>query len=150
MAQIVKNPPAMQDTQVWSLGQEYPLLKEMAYPLHYSCLENSIDRGAWWATVHGVKRVGRNWATNTATTHIYKSGLYGFWYLLVFSLLGLLSCLYWFPQAFLTSFHCGLLDHVSETLWSPGSCIWDTVTNFPGGPGKWAIEPRVRAAGPTF
>ena len=23
-------------------------------PLHYSCLENSMDRGAWWATVHGV------------------------------------------------------------------------------------------------
>ena len=22
--------------------------------LHYSCLENSIDRGSWWATVHGV------------------------------------------------------------------------------------------------
>ena len=25
------------------------------YPLQYSCLENSIDRGAWWATVHGCK-----------------------------------------------------------------------------------------------
>ena len=24
--------------------------------LHYSCLGNSIDRGAWWATVHGVER----------------------------------------------------------------------------------------------
>ena len=23
-------------------------------PLQYSCLENSVDRGAWWATVHGV------------------------------------------------------------------------------------------------
>ena len=22
-------------------------------PLQYSCLENSMDRGAWWATVHG-------------------------------------------------------------------------------------------------
>ena len=27
-------------------------------PLQYSCLENSMDRGAWWATVHGVVRVG--------------------------------------------------------------------------------------------
>ena len=25
------------------------------YPLQYSCLGNSIDRGAWWATVHGYK-----------------------------------------------------------------------------------------------
>ena len=24
--------------------------------LQYSCLENSIDRGAWWATVHGVSK----------------------------------------------------------------------------------------------
>ena len=23
-------------------------------PLQYSCLKNSMDRGAWWATVHGV------------------------------------------------------------------------------------------------
>ena len=27
-------------------------------PLHYSCLENSMDRGAWWATVHGVSKTG--------------------------------------------------------------------------------------------
>ena len=25
-------------------------------PLQYSCLENPMDRGAWWATVHGVAR----------------------------------------------------------------------------------------------
>ena len=23
-------------------------------PLHYFCRENSVDKGAWWATVHGV------------------------------------------------------------------------------------------------
>ena len=27
-------------------------------PLHYSCLENPMNRGAWWATVHGVARGG--------------------------------------------------------------------------------------------
>ena len=26
------------------------------YPLQYSCLENSMDRGAWWATVHAVAK----------------------------------------------------------------------------------------------
>jgi len=26
-------------------------------PLQYSCLGNPMDRGAWWATVHGVARV---------------------------------------------------------------------------------------------
>ena len=25
-------------------------------PLQYSCLENSMDRGAWWAVVHGVAK----------------------------------------------------------------------------------------------
>ena len=29
------------------------------YPLQYSCLENSMDRRAWWATVHGVTK---SWA----------------------------------------------------------------------------------------
>ena len=40
------------------------------YLLHYSCLENSKDRGAWQATVHGVgsQRVGHDWAANTTTT----------------------------------------------------------------------------------
>ena len=27
-----------------------------SYLLKYSCLENSMDRGAWWATVHGVTK----------------------------------------------------------------------------------------------
>jgi len=26
------------------------------YPLQYSCLENSMDRRAWWAAVHGVAK----------------------------------------------------------------------------------------------
>ena len=25
-------------------------------PLQYSCLDNSMDKGAWWATVHGVTK----------------------------------------------------------------------------------------------
>ena len=39
---------------VQSLGQEDPLEEEMA--LLYSCLENSMDRGAWWAIVHGAAK----------------------------------------------------------------------------------------------
>ena len=53
----MKNPPAMQETQVPSLSQEDPLEKGMTdYPLQYSCLENSMDRRACWATVHGVAK----------------------------------------------------------------------------------------------
>ena len=29
-------------------------------PLQYSCLENPMDRGAWWAAVHGSQRVGHD------------------------------------------------------------------------------------------
>ena len=55
MAQTVKNLSALQETQVQPLGQEYPLEKGI-YPLQYSCVENSMDRGAWQATVHGVAK----------------------------------------------------------------------------------------------
>ena len=47
VAQTVRNLPVMQETRVWSLGQEDLLEKGMAYPLHYSCLDTSMDRGAW-------------------------------------------------------------------------------------------------------
>ena len=53
MAQVVKNLPAMQETQVWSLGWEDPLEKGMAT---YSCLENPMDRGASRATVYGITK----------------------------------------------------------------------------------------------
>ena len=33
-------------------------------PLQYSCLENPMDRGAWWAAVHGVTRVGHDLVTS--------------------------------------------------------------------------------------
>ena len=33
-----------------------PLEKEMATQVQYPCLENPMDRGAWWAMVHGVAK----------------------------------------------------------------------------------------------
>ena len=59
MAQQVQNLPAMQkqqETQVRSLGQEDPLQVGMATHSSYSSLENPMDRGAWWATVHGAAK----------------------------------------------------------------------------------------------
>ena len=54
--QMVKNLPAMQQTQAQSLGQEYSPGEGNGNPLQYSCLENPMDRGAWWATVHAVAK----------------------------------------------------------------------------------------------
>ena len=40
-------------------------------PLQYSCLENPMDRGAWWAAVHGVAK-GRTWLSDfTFTFHFH-------------------------------------------------------------------------------
>ena len=56
MAQMVKNLPAMQEIWVQSLGHGYPSREGKGNPLHCSCLENSMDRGAWQATVHEVAK----------------------------------------------------------------------------------------------
>ena len=70
VSQMVKNLPAMQETQVRSLGQKDPL-KKIGCLLQYSCLENSMDRGAWWAIQSmGSQRVGHDWVTNTSTFQI--------------------------------------------------------------------------------
>ena len=51
VAQMVKNMPTMQETQAPRSPGE-----GNGYPLQYSCLKNSMDRGPWWATVHGVAK----------------------------------------------------------------------------------------------
>ena len=52
---------AMRETLVRSLSWEDPLEKEMTTHSKYSCPENPMDRGAWWATVHGVtEKVGHD------------------------------------------------------------------------------------------
>ena len=56
MAQMVKNPPAMQADQGLIPGSGRSPGEGNGNPLQYSCLENSMDRGAWRATVHGVAK----------------------------------------------------------------------------------------------
>ena len=45
-----------QEMPVSSLGQEDPLEEEMAIHSRFSCLENLMDRGAWWVTVQRVAK----------------------------------------------------------------------------------------------
>ena len=54
MVQTVKNPPAMRETWVRSLGQEDPLEEGMATHSSILAWRIPMDRGAWRATVHGV------------------------------------------------------------------------------------------------
>ena len=122
VAQTVKRPPTMRETQVWPLGQEDPLEKEIATHsssqawkipwteeprgaivrgvsksrtwlrlhfflgrslggengnlLHYSFLENPMDRGAWWATVPGVSKESAM-TQRLNTQHSSGRGLHG-------------------------------------------------------------------------
>ena len=54
---MVKNQPAnVRDTDSIP-GSGGSSGEENDNPLQYSCWESPMDRGAWWATVHGVVRV---------------------------------------------------------------------------------------------
>ena len=53
---MVKNPPAMWETWVRSLGWEDPLEEEMATHTSILTWRIPMDRGAWQATVRGVAK----------------------------------------------------------------------------------------------
>ena len=59
---VVKNPPSMQEIHAEVMGSipgsGISPGGGNGNPLQYSCLENPMDRGAWWATVHGVEKNG--------------------------------------------------------------------------------------------
>ena len=62
VVQMVKNPPTMQETGIQSRGGKIPWRREWQTMLR-SCLENSMDRGTWRATVHGVTE-SQTWLSN--------------------------------------------------------------------------------------
>ena len=57
VAQMVKNLPAMQETSVQPPGLRRSPGEGNSYPLQYSGLENSVDRGAWQTKSLGSQRV---------------------------------------------------------------------------------------------
>ena len=56
VAHTLKNPLAIQETWVQSLGWEDPFKEGMATHSSIHAQRIPTDRGAWWATVHGVKK----------------------------------------------------------------------------------------------
>ena len=62
----VKNPPANAG-DIRDVGSIPGLGRSLGgghgNPLQYSCLENSVDRGAWWATVHRIAESNRTEAS---------------------------------------------------------------------------------------
>ena len=77
VAQLVKNPPAMRETWVQSLGWEDPLEKGKGYPLQCSGLENSLD----WILQGVAKSQTRlsNFHSLCLSSRLFKrtSGLHG-------------------------------------------------------------------------
>jgi len=69
MIYMVKNPPAVQETQVQSLGGEDPLEKEMA--THPSCLGNPWIEESGRIQSVGSKRVGHSLATKHVHTQTH-------------------------------------------------------------------------------
>ena len=69
VAQMVKNPPAMWETWVKSLGREDPLEESTA--THSSILAwRILDRGAWWAIVYGVTESRTRLSHWACSTHV--------------------------------------------------------------------------------
>ena len=60
VALVVKNPPANAGDADSVPGSGRSPGGEHGNPLQYSCQDNPMDRGAWWATVHGPRRVGHD------------------------------------------------------------------------------------------
>ena len=56
VAHMVKNRPAMQEPRVRSLSGKDPLEEGMAIHSRILAWRIPMDRGAWWATVHGVAK----------------------------------------------------------------------------------------------
>ena len=74
VARMVRNPPAMQETWVWSLVWEDPPEDGMATHSSIPAWRIPMDRGAWQATVHGVAESGMTEWRSTAqkTTWVFS------------------------------------------------------------------------------
>ena len=107
----IKNPPSMQETQekqVWSLGQEDSLKKEMA--THYSTLAWKIP---WTEEPGGLpsmrsERVTRNWATEHACTSRTHEGKYFDCSYILTLVLFQSWCLWLKPDSTFLSFYFGI------------------------------------------
>ena len=116
MALVLKNVPTNAGETGSILGSGRSPGEGNGNPLQYSCLENPVDRGAWWATVHGVAESqtqlsnyahttdGRMMASCQALLRGCWNGCDSFWELLVLKPRGFKpSFVDTFPDTILTS-----------------------------------------------
>ena len=65
----------MQETRVQFESGRHPG-KGNGNPFQYSCLENPMDKGAWWAMVHGVKKLDMTEQLSTSKCLRVKQRIY--------------------------------------------------------------------------
>ena len=137
---VVKNPPADAGDEKklrFNLWGRCPV-RGNGNPLQHSCLENSMDRGTWWATVHGVSK---SWTWLSISTpfltvstslfsvsaslllpcrqvhqyHLSRFHIYALIYHICFSLS---NCLIAFPPLYFWDLHSALILLIGlQTLW---------------------------------
>ena len=120
---VVKNPPG-------SAGDardagSYPGLGRSSgigngNPLQYSCLENSMDRGAWWATVHGIAK-SQTWLRDWSHTQMGECIVNnGHTLTLIVPLIPQSPFLWWSGlESALITLTCSLLHELCLLKWAP-------------------------------
>ena len=89
--------------------------EENGYPLQYSCLENFMDRGAWWAIVHGVTESHMTeWLSLIYLTYMFIEILF------ILTKIGNNSYL----------FHCVNGWTVVQNYWGENLCLWTAQRRF--------------------
>ena len=102
-------------------------------PLQYSCLENPMDRGGWWATVHGIVKSRTRLSNFTSLLHFE------------------IKCASWEPQ----SCHCKEMSRrkveSQKGGGSGGKATWTRTGDqqLPGGPFRGGHRPPARASRET-
>ena len=126
VAQIVKNLPAVQEIQLWFLGQEGPLEKEVT--THSSILAWNIP----WTEEPGrlqsmgSQRVRHDWATNTSLHVEYMYSIPTFWRVFIITRCQKLFCIYWDDHMVFILQFINMMYHIDWFVYSEESLhSWD-------------------------
>ena len=127
---VVKNPPANAG-DIRNVGFTPGLRRsaggEHGNPLQYSWLENSMDRGVWWATVHGIAKSWTRLSTHTYThTHSRDNSALNSILLIKYKLLLELILILRLIANYWWDFDCKIQWHRHSNQWRKPLTQWRT------------------------